>query len=418
MSSKADNTLLIPGPGGWEIWRGTREKGFRRSLENGPVMASEIESIPSGRLAMAFPVREALAVPFKVQTDDEAMFDDLSSMHLEKTGIRPEMDAGRLTDVFPAGWEDGQTSLLSVVLSAPAEGTMPLRAPAEFDVSARLFPMSENVVTLWRELNRWVFAVTSGGKLTYFQSLSGSALSVDAVRDIRLALAQLNLQGVSLDIEKAVVWTTGHDSDPADDTVQELGKELGVEISAEPKPRPVLPDSMSRLVPADVRAERRAKAEKQKRNIIIAAILIAYLGIAGYLAYDYFQLNSEVKKQQVRIKNLKLSHGDIGLFKNDWASLAKSVDSQRWPIQLLHRSATARPAGQNLNLRFTEFEATRTGISIEGEAMNEKLASNFGERLKRALKDYEWKLPPAREDAKTNRWKFSYTAALKVEEPE
>jgi len=413
LSSKTDSALLIPGPEGWEIWQGSREKGFRRSLENGPVRASALEKIPSGRLLMGFPVREALAVPFKVQTEDPSMFEDLASMHLEKSGIRPEADAGRLTDAFPAGHEDGQTLLLSVVLSAPVEGTMPLRAPSEFDISARCFPMAENAVTLWRELGRWVFAITSGGRLTYFQSLPGTQLASDAIRDIRLALTQLSLQGVNLHMDKAIVWMSGQNSDPSDEDIQAFGKELDAEISAEPKPSPVLPHPMSRLVPADVRAEQRMKAEKQKRNILIAAVLLAYLGIAGYFAYNYIQLSSKLKEQDAKLKTVKLEHGDIGLHNADWDQLAPVVESQHWPLQLLQRTATLIPPGQDL--RFKVYEASRERIILRGETGDLKLASSYAEKLRRALSDYEWSLPPAESDSKTNRWKFNYEGTLKGE---
>lgn len=413
MSSKTDNSLLIPGPDGWEIWQGSHEKGFRRSLENGPMQASALEKIPSGRLLMGFPIREALAVPFKVQTEDPSMFEDLASMHLEQSGIRPEVGAGRLTDVFPAGHDEGQTSLLSVVLSAPVDGSMPLRAPSEFDISARFFPMAENAVTLWRELDRWVFAVTSDGHLTYFQALSGGALGADTIRDIRLALTQLSLQGVNLEMDKAVIWTSGHNSDPDDEEVQSFGKELGAEVSAEPKPRPVLPNPMSRLVPADVRAEQRLKAEKQKRNLMIAVALLAYLGIAGYFGYKYFQLNSDLKKQNKTMAIVKRDHSDIGLFNADWDQLAPVVDSQHWPLQLLHRSASLIPPGQDL--RFKVFEASRDRIIIRGETSDLKLSSSYAEKIRRSLADYEWSLPPAESDSKTNRWKFNYEGTLKGE---
>ena len=79
MSSKSDITLIVPGPIGWEMWQGTPERGYSCALENGPIEASGLEKIPSGKLVMAFPVREALAVPLVVQTTDEAMFDDLVS---------------------------------------------------------------------------------------------------------------------------------------------------------------------------------------------------------------------------------------------------------------------------------------------------------------------------------------------------
>lgn len=415
MSSKADSALLIPGPEGWEIWQGSRDKGFRRSLENGPVRASGIEKIPSGRLLMAFPVREALAVLFKVQTEDQSMFEDLAAMHLEKSGIRPEAAAGRLTDVFPAGHEDGQTMLLSMVLSAPAEGTMPIRAPSEFDISARCFPMAENAITLWCELGRWAFAITSNGRLTYFQALSGTSLGSDAIRDIRLALTQLSLQGVNLKVDKAVIWMSGHNSDPSDDDIQSFGKQLEVEISADPKPRPVLPYPMSRLVPADIRAEQRMKAEKQKRSMIFAAVLLAYLGIAGYFTYHYFQVSGQLKNQDARLKSVKGDHAEIAIFNADWDQLAPMVDSRHWPLLLLHRAASLIPPGQDL--RFTVFEASRERIIIRGETSDLKLASSYAEKLRRDrdLKDYEWSLPPAASDAKTNRWKFNYEGILEGE---
>ncbi|MBT8044739.1 MAG: hypothetical protein KJO79_07290 [Verrucomicrobiae bacterium] len=418
MSSKTDSTLLIPGPDGWELWQGSREQGFRRALENGPMLASGIEKIPAGRLLMAFPVREALAVPFKVQTEDQTMFEDLASMHLEKSGISPEVEAGRLTDVFFAGGEEGQSTLLSVVLSAPDEGSMPLRAPNQFDMSARFFQMADNAVTLWRELGRWVFAITSNAHLTYFQSLPGSELGADAIRDIRLALTQLSLQGVNLEMDKAVVWTSGQSSDPSDEQIQVFGKELEAEVSAEPKPRPVVPDPISRLVPADVRAEQKLRAEKQKRNLIIAAILVVYLGIAGYLGYDYYQLNNTHKKQQAELKEVKRAHADIALFNADWDQLAPVVDSQHWPLQLLDRSFRAIPPGPPQNMRFKVFEATRLRITIRGEANDLKLTSSYAEKLRRTLPDYDWSLPPAESDNKTNRWKFNYEGTLKGESTE
>ncbi|MGB0776257.1 MAG: hypothetical protein ACPGUY_10455, partial [Akkermansiaceae bacterium] len=119
MSKKNDITLLLPSHSGWELWKGSAEQGFQQTLADGPQLASEIDKFPSGNLTMGFPTREALAVPFKAQTDDPEMFEDLAEMHLEKSGIRPEIGAGRLTDVFPAGSEEGQVTLLNVVLSAP-----------------------------------------------------------------------------------------------------------------------------------------------------------------------------------------------------------------------------------------------------------------------------------------------------------
>ena len=411
MSNKKNRHLLIPGSDGWEIWEGSAEGSFQRSLENGPLLASEIESLPSAGLLMGFPVRQALAVPFKVQTDDEAMFEDLATMHLEKSGIRPEENAGRLTDCFQAGQQDGQTILLAVVLSAPEVSNLPSRAPSAFDISARLFPMAENAITLWRELGRWVFAISSHGQLIYFQALSGDRLSGDTIRDVFLALTQLGLQGVNLELHQAVVWRSGSKCDPTNEEIKSFGDQLGAQVSVEPKPDPVVPESLSRIIPADARSEKHFHEKRQKRNILIAAILVLYLGLTGYLGYQYFQLNEALSKQDDKIKRVTIEHGEIALFNADWQQLAPVVDSQRWPLQLLYRTATIIPPSQDL--RFKVFEASRERIVIRGESADLKITSSYAEKIRRALKDYDWSLPPAEDDSKTNRWMFSYEGNLK-----
>lgn len=411
MSKKKDSHLLIPGAEGWEIWTGGGDSPFFRSLENGPRKLPEIESIPAGRVVMGFPVREALAVPFKVQTDDQAMFEDLASMHLEKSGIRPEENAGKLTDVFLAGHQDGQTTLLAVVLSAPDPGSMPLRAPEAFDISARFFPMADNAITLWRELGRWVFAINSRGGLTYFQALSGDKLSGETIRDVFLALTQLGLQGVNLELRKAVVWRSGSVSDPSEEEISAFGNQLGAEVSVEPKPQPVLPDPISCIIPANARNERRIHREKKKRNTVLLAVLCVYLAITGYFGYDYFELSRALGKQDEKINNIKKEHGHIALFNTDWDQLAPVVDSNHWPLQLLYRVATIIPPSQDL--RFKVFEASRDRITIRGESADLNVASTYAQKIRRALEDYDWELPPAAADGKTNRWMFNYEGNLR-----
>lgn len=411
MSKKKDIHLLIPGAEGWEIWKGNTDEPFQKHLENGPLLASEIEDIPSDQLFMGFPARQALAVPFKVPTEDEAMFEDLASMHLEKSGIHIEEGSGRLSDYFPVGQQDGQTTLLAVVLSSPDSNSMPLRAPNGFDVSARFFPLEENAITFWREIGRMVFAISTDSKLTYFQALSGDSLDGDTIRDVFLALTQLGLQGVNLELRKAVVWRSGSAFDPTEEEVQAFGNQLGAEISLVQKPEPVLPDPISRIIPADARTERRRHAEKQKRNSLITVMGMIYLLLVGYFGYQYFQINGKLSKQNAAIKQVKIKHADIALFNADWDELAPLVDSKRWPLQLLYRAATIIPQSQDL--RFTVFDANRERITIRGEAADLKVASSYAEKIRRMLPEYKWSLPPAEADNKTNRWKFSYEGGLK-----
>jgi len=416
LSKKTDNILLLPGASGWELWQGSGVNDFRKVLENGPVVASEIEKIPSGLLTMGFPVREALAIPFKVQTDDASMFDDLAAMQLEKIGVHLQEDAGQLMDVFLVGGESGATTLLAAVLAPPVESTMPRRSPKQFDLSPRFFPMEPNTVTFWCELGRWVFAVTCGEKLTYFQSLPGTGVTGDAVRDVRLALNQLKLQGVDLKVERAVVWLTDGGENPSEDQLREYSEALGLEMVAAPKPLPVMPDSLSKLLPADIRAEQRKKAERMKMTFAVAVVLLMYFGMVSYFAVDYWKVNRQLKAQEAELDAILLEHGDIGIFNDQWEQLQPVVDSKHWPLTVLKRVSDQIPARQDL--RFKVFDAKYGEVSLRGEATNIKLVTAFSGRLRRMLPDYDWNTPPADADAKTEKRVFNFSGVLKGSETE
>ena len=97
---------------------------------------------------MMFPVRMITSLPFRAATADDDLFDDLATMHIERVGLRPDENAGQLTDTFVIDQGEEETRLLTVVLCAPAEGELPLRSPKEFDLSARALPLPENGVAI------------------------------------------------------------------------------------------------------------------------------------------------------------------------------------------------------------------------------------------------------------------------------
>ena len=421
MNSKTDNTLLLPGSQGWDVWRGSNEAGYECKLSSDVKFASELDKISAStaRITMGFPLRELLAVPFKVQTKDESLFSDLAEMHLEKVAIRAEEDAGVLTDVFKVGEDEEGADLLSVVLSAPSPEQMPVSSPGSFDISARFFPLASHTITLWQELGRWCFAVTGGveGKsLLYFQALSNSRLDTSTARDVRLAMAQLQIQRFTGDHKSVIVWRDGGSGDPSDNEVLEFGKQLGLEIVAEQKPLPLFPEQVSRLVPADVKAEQRMKAERVRRSGMIAVALIAYLGLIGYFSYQYFTQKKEVDLQAKELEQLEQQYLVASAFNEDWNQLSPMVDSQQWPISLLQRAHAELQRGEDI--RFEVFEARREGIVIQGNGSDLTQVTRFGEKLVRSMKDYDWSTPSAQSDNKTDRWKFNYTGTLKGLEPE
>ena len=76
---------MIPGADGWEIWTGSAMSGYQQHSSTDHMLALDVTGIPSGPVAMAVPVREVFAVPFRAQTDDLSLLGDLASMQLEKS---------------------------------------------------------------------------------------------------------------------------------------------------------------------------------------------------------------------------------------------------------------------------------------------------------------------------------------------
>ena len=127
MSQKGDIVILMPGESAWEVWSGPPSGPFAPQETTETSHAGEIGKLPHGDVVMLFPVRMVTSLPFRAATSDDDLFDDLATMHIERVGLRPDQNAGQLTDTFVIDRADEDARLLTVVLRAPAEGDLPPR---------------------------------------------------------------------------------------------------------------------------------------------------------------------------------------------------------------------------------------------------------------------------------------------------
>jgi hypothetical protein len=146
VSKTNDKVLLVPGESGWEIWTSQTEGGFQLHKATEITQAGDLKDVPQGDVTLLFPVKSLTAVPMLVASDDDALFPDLAALHAERLGLRPDVMAGQLTDVFIISREAENTALLSVFLRTPADGELPSRGPKSFDISARAIPVSGNAL--------------------------------------------------------------------------------------------------------------------------------------------------------------------------------------------------------------------------------------------------------------------------------
>ena len=343
---KGEQILLLPGAAGWEIWSGPSGSELEVVKRSGELLALEVAGVPSGDLTMAFPVRDVSALPFLAPTTDESLYQDMADMHVERLGMRPLIEAGVLSDCFRVGVRGENSLLLPVVLAPPLEGHLPKRSPKAFDISARCLPLPESGVVVWQELGRWVFAVAEQGRPLHFQALAATTLGEDTGREIRLSVSQLQIQGlVESTPEYCFVWIGEEEPPVYPEDLDLLGNGFGGTATVLEKPSPVIPGKPSHLLPADVRAERMAKRQRQQMLLGVAALVLVYLGLVGWAAWTLVQAKKEVKTAQRSYDLIAPEVAGIEEHLRKWDELRPITELEHWPVELMLNcsKAPARP---------------------------------------------------------------------------
>ncbi len=413
MSKTTENVLLAPGESGWEIWTAAPGAGYTLKTSSTVELAGELSEIPAGDLVLLFPVKSVTAVPMRVTSDDEALFPDLAALHAERLGLRPDPLAGQLTDVFVIAREAENSALVSILLRAPGEGEIPPRGPKGFDVSARAFALPGDALAVWKEFGKWVFSLYHQGKLVYCQATSGISGSPDEAlaREIRLALIQLSMQGLELEPTQIALWTGSEGVSTA-----ALAAAFRAPVQISPRPAPVLPDPLSKLLPADVRAAR--KAAVKRRNVVMAAAAVGvlYLGVIGWYGYGLWKDMAATKQLVAEAEEMKPDAERYSNHIAKWDELADALQLKNSPVELLSKVASCIPPNSGLRLKTAELSSAE--IKLQGEAQTFEPANTFSLNLgkNRDLGEFTWETPPANQS--TRGWEFSYNAVSKTLTPQ
>jgi len=404
MSKTIEQTLIIPGELGWETWSRQGADPFTLREATQVTRAADVPNLPASDLLMCFPVKAITALPMKVASDDDSLFDDLATLHAERLGLRPDPMAGQLTDLFVIERREESAILLEILLRAPREGEMPMRGPGGFDISARAFDAQNHCLSIWKEFGRWVFALHHAGQLLYCQATANDADAPDTAlaREIRLALIQLEIQGIHPDISSAIIWSGNADLDP-----REFATAMKIEAAVAPRPMPAWPTPSSRLLPADVRAARREAAKK--RSIILASstAALAYLAAIGWLAFGVWRDASEANRLN-QIAAAAAPEGEaVAIHDAKWDELALALDLNHDPIDILSRVHRSIPPNSGLRLRIAEISADQ--VKLQGEAPQFAPVQQFSLALNRnnELAAFTWQNPEPNQS--TRGWEFVFT---------
>lgn len=412
MSKQQEWSLLVPGPLGWEIWKRQADGAFER-VQGGeePMKPAELKDLPGGDLMLLFPVRAFHSLPFRAESTDKALFEDLATMHAERLGIRPDPMAGKLYDHFKVGGDDQSTVLHHVVLKKPGEGDLPLRTPKEFDLSPRAYPVEGDALCVWKELGRWVFAFHRGGELLYCQSTLSTSEAPDAsvLQEIRLALGQLAMQGLKAEPSTVYVWPPEGELGEAGALADAFARKPQVG----PRPAPVMPDPFSDLLPEDVRAARVARQQRNQRFVLVGLVLLAYLGLIGWLGYGLWEKTQERKGLQAELDELQA--GTAGILEEHnvrWTELGEVVQPRLSPLEIMLAIQKAVPRNSGLRLTTADINLAEGSIQVLGTAPQSAPITQFYGAIKRSpdLSWLDWEEEPPAKDQQG--WKLRIRTEL------
>ena len=405
MSKTTDTILLLPGEISWEIWTASPGSPPALHSHSETARAAELADLPPGDVHLLFPVRSLTSLPVKVTSNDDSLFEDLAALHAERLGLRPDPMAGQLTDVFPITRAEDSTALLTVLLKAPTEGDLPPRGPKGFDLSARALPAAGETITVWKEFGRWVFALHHEGKLLHCQATPLATADPDEAlaREIRLTILQLSLQSIEYTPTRILLWSSAPRIDPT-----ALRETLHLPVETIPRPDPVMPAPASKLLPADVRAARRAAARRRTIQLGIAAVAALYLGAIGWAAWDLWKIRSDTAKLTRLAEAAAPEREAYATHIAKWDELAPAINLNNCPVNILSRVARSIPPNSGLRLRTAEISAQE--VKLIGEAPQAPPVNQFDLALsKNNDLQFYWQRPEPNQT--TRGWEFVFTGS-------
>ncbi len=378
--------LCFPGEEDRESWSCTADGVWKR-VENtsGGVMGIE---------AIAFD-----SAPFwslNADAQDEAV-----ALRWEGLGVSNAGES-RLWTHWPVMRKEPQVLVGTLALTAGAA----LPEAPRYEPSARMLPLPDNGIAVWRELGRYVLAFTRETALLHVAVLTSRSLDVDAAFEMRDVCAALQTHGFIDEVPAIHVWTRCET-----DFVPQLACFfVAAGIIKEPRPDPRLPAAASGLLPTQVATLRRQQQRRQSQMLLLAAAALVYLCFFGAwwlrLQWRESGLNHADVEMTARQPEIDL----VREAQAHWLEMEAAINPDLYPVELFHQIVSLLP---DEGIRLKEFQIEDSRLIVSGEATTVNHALGFKDRLAACepLQRYEWTfpVPTIRED---NRAEFRAEGTL------
>lgn len=380
---KSTHELLIPGAKVWQSWTGAEGALCVPNGEHdaqGAVFGKEGQ-----QRVLALPATHFWVLPAWLKGESEHLR-SMSMLHLERMGIKAEDDPASVQVSSISTKEGAHLARILALKDQPVPLYSAARLPDEVTLHALCYPLVQNSITIFRELDRLVIAITSGTRLIYCTPLSSSRLDDNALAELNNICLQLGFQGVLGRLESLVLWIDEGD-------VAKIQRVTGLATYRCDMPAPTMPQrGSSLLMPEDLVAERQRQGSKSRTRFlaltagaIFATAVTLVVTLTSLALQERNMLREKVAEMSPRASQV-MDH------KNAWHEAAPAVDPTTWPQQMLLHCM--EPASSS-EVSITHWEWTPERMSIIGRMPGASLALEYTQEIasSESLSHFNWDVP-------------------------
>lgn len=392
-------TLVSPGPDlDWAAWAsGASGAGEElRLVRKGPDPAAAAG--PAARVIVALPISESLTFAFWLPHAEAELYEPMVLSQLEKRGLASR--SGAVFDYAVIAQEEGRALVRVTVLPGSFPASLSFSKAHRYVVSADVFPLPENRITLWRERDALVLVATRGERLVYTQVLDHGeqAALADVAREVAVIRMALEMEEVVEAFEGVTLWEAFPEWRGDDGKAFDWEKALGLPVEVAPIPLPSaghieLASGRSKLLPIPLQDAQLARLRRHRFVRFGAMAGIGYVGLVFLLWVYLHSLQSKSERMGAAITRDKPAAAALEKTAASWRAIEPAVNPNLYIIEQFYQCSSVLP---EVGIRLNVFEANGPFIRIKGTGRNAPEIYRYVRELRksRRLAGYRWNVAP------------------------
>ncbi len=385
----SETAVLLPGAGSgeWELLRRkeTPDFGGKAGMSEqvfASLEAAARELVPGEPFVMEVPLELGLIQRFVLPVAEPAEVEEMARLQLEKilpyaaetVGLAFAEVARGESEVVLAVEAVHHDRLVMLCEPLTSRGCWPARVL--FHSRAVAAAVGDTAAFICGESGRFVLGIAENGCLSFAQALSGAG-PAEIAAELPAVLLGAELEGLPTNFSVVRLDARCEESRAA------LEVSLGMPVEMFDAAAAAVPAAAAvrgDLSPPSWRTERLRveKLARLKRRVVTGAAV--YVGLLALWALALAGLKLRLMWIESRLAAVQPASNAVQAGNLRWKHLGPAIDPTRYAIETLLQVYECLPPGDLI--RLTNYNASLTGLTIQGEAPSPAAAVEFTEKLK------------------------------------